>query len=601
MSTRSRLTWQSEAIQLIVNEWRENRLNKILLAACTGSGKTFTAVSAADIPLRDGDISVIVVMAPTVNIKLAWKEQFEAFNIRVCDEARNEWLRRRRDDGGCMIENYGAIIVTYAQLAKEPELFEEMAKRHPMLLIGDEIHHADDKEIQGGSVERVADAAKFTLALSGTPFNTRGGSLAMCESEDDVDDEGNQIRRSKPTFSFSYQHALAIDPVVGRPVCRKVEFVTVIGKGEVEYRSLANNETFKRVIDLAKQNKGDSLYHLLDPDGDFMEECAKTALMALTTFRKEGDRRAAMLVCAMDRQHGAKIAQLLQHLCDSNPDWERFRIQEIYNDTEAAHQRIQQLKDDRTDIVVSVRMISEGIDVHRFRVGWHATNYLTPMFFRQFVGRFVRWDEALGLSQYAVVIVPAHVELMNSAREIERMVVAAEIEAMDEDGDDGVAKLPKNEFVSASSMATGMEMIAHGKQYTEVDVAKGEILKQRISPDIAHEISPALAAELARIFLTDEVVPTGIKETPFKVKKPEPDYRDKNKLLVRGIVRYMKDSGAYYETDDVLYSRINGQANAAAGVRYVDDMTPPEVWEKRHVWLKQYYQMLLGQYEDVGT
>ena len=72
----------------------------------------------------------------------------------------------------------------------------------------------------------------------------------------------------------NYQHALAIDPVVGRPVCRKVEFATVIGKGEVEYRSLANNETFRRVTDLAKQNKTDRLFHLLDlVDGEFMVSC----------------------------------------------------------------------------------------------------------------------------------------------------------------------------------------------------------------------------------------------------------------------------------------------------------------------------------------
>jgi superfamily II DNA or RNA helicase len=595
MSTRSNLTWQNEAIQLVVNEWREGHLKKLLVAACTGSGKTFAGVSAADIALRDADIAVIVVLTPTVNIKLGWKEQFETFNIKVCDEAKNRWLRRRRDDGDNMIENYGAIIITYAQLAEEPELFEEMARRHPMLLMGDEIHHADDNADYGEAVERVADAAKMTLAFSGTPFNTRGGSLALCESEEDIDDEGNQIRCSTPTFSFSYQHALAIDPVVGRPVCRKVEFVTVIGKGEVEYRSLANNETFKRVTDLAKQNKTDRLFHLLDVDGEFMVESARTALKALADLRKEGDRRAAMLVCAMDRKHGARVAGLLQRLCDSNPDWERFRIQEIYNDTVAAHQRIEQLKIDRTDIVVSVRMISEGIDVHRFRVGWYATNTLTPMFFKQFVGRFVRWDEQLGMSQYAVAIIPAHVELMKFAREIERMVVAAEIDEMGDGDGEGGERMPKNEFVSAVSMATGMQMIAHGKQYTEIDVAKGEILKQRIDPDIAHEVSPALAAELARLFLTDDVVPTGIKETPFKVKKPDEDYREKNRKLVGRIVRHMRDETG--EKDDILFSRVNGQANDAVGVKYVDDMTPPEIWERRHVWLKQHYQMLLGQYD----
>jgi hypothetical protein len=217
------------------------------------------------------------------------------------------------------------------------------------------------------------------------------------------------------------------------------------------------------------------------------------------------------------------------------------------------------------------------------------------MFFKQFVGRFVRWDDHLGISQYAVVVIPAHVELMKFAREIERMVIAAEIDEMGEGEGEGGQRLPKNEFVSATSMATGMQMIAHGKQYTEIDVAKGEILKQRIDPDIAHEVSPALAAELARLFLTDDVVPTGIKETPFKVKKAEEDFRGKNKMLVVKIVRHMQNETG--EPDDILYSRINGQANSAVGVKYVDDMTPPEVWERRHVWLKQHYQMLLGQYD----
>ena len=88
------------------------------------------------------------------------------------------------------------------------------------------------------------------------------------------------------------------------------------------------------------------------------------------------------------------------------------------------------------------------------------------------------------------------------------------------------------------------------------------------------------------MFLTDEVVPTGIKETPFKVKKPEADFRDRNKMLVGKIVRHMRDNTG--EPDDILYSRINGcpRPTFAVGVKYVDDMTPPEVWERRYVWLK---------------
>src|SRR5690606_2121940 len=40
---------------------------------------------------------------------------------------------------------------------------------------------------------------------------------------------------------------------------------------------------------------------------------------------------------------------------------------------------------------VAVRMVSEGVDIPRLRVGVYATTTTTELFFRQAVGRFVRW------------------------------------------------------------------------------------------------------------------------------------------------------------------------------------------------------------------
>jgi hypothetical protein len=41
--------------------------------------------------------------------------------------------------------------------------------------------------------------------------------------------------------------------------------------------------------------------------------------------------------------------------------------------------------------LVAVRMVSEGVDIPRLRVGVYATVTTTDLFFRQAVGRFVRW------------------------------------------------------------------------------------------------------------------------------------------------------------------------------------------------------------------
>src|SRR5881296_3505463 len=41
--------------------------------------------------------------------------------------------------------------------------------------------------------------------------------------------------------------------------------------------------------------------------------------------------------------------------------------------------------------LVAVRMVSEGVDIPRLRVGVFATTTTTELFFRQAVGRLVRW------------------------------------------------------------------------------------------------------------------------------------------------------------------------------------------------------------------
>src|SRR5205085_2403429 len=45
--------------------------------------------------------------------------------------------------------------------------------------------------------------------------------------------------------------------------------------------------------------------------------------------------------------------------------------------------------------LVAVRMVSEGVDIPRLRVGVYATTTSTELFFRQAVGRLVRWTRGV--------------------------------------------------------------------------------------------------------------------------------------------------------------------------------------------------------------
>src|SRR2546428_8525719 len=55
--------------------------------------------------------------------------------------------------------------------------------------------------------------------------------------------------------------------------------------------------------------------------------------------------------------------------------------------------------------LVAVRMVSEGVDIPRLRVGVYATATTTDLFFRQAVGRFVRWQPGVR-NQRAWLYVP---------------------------------------------------------------------------------------------------------------------------------------------------------------------------------------------------
>jgi superfamily II DNA or RNA helicase len=68
--------------------------------------------------------------------------------------------------------------------------------------------------------------------------------------------------------------------------------------------------------------------------------------------------------------------------------------------------------------MVSVLMVSEGVDIPRLRVGVYATAARTELFFRQVVGRFIRTTPR-PRRQMSYLLMPADPRLKALAREIE--------------------------------------------------------------------------------------------------------------------------------------------------------------------------------------
>lgn len=563
--------WQKKAMDAVFDEWEKDK-SKPLVAACPGSGKTIFSVEATRHAINNFGIDFVVVVTPTVNIKKQWHDDFKKAGIKMHLDATNRMLKDRLALNSDPREKKIGLCITYQQAASDKDLFYQLVSMFKTLVIADEIHHADDDKSFGEAIEGMAEVANLRLALSGTPFNSSGGVLAMCPCEIDINEEGKRVRKTLPVYKYSYADALSAP----EGVCRPVEFIKICGESTVEYRNLLTQNVWDKVVKLSKKN--DSLRPFIMADSAFFEKMAVEALKALEDMKRT-DPKSAMLVVAKDVSHGHLVCQKLTELCDKNPKWSGYQFAQIYHDTIGANKRIEQFNYDNTDIIVSVRMISEGVDVKRLKVGLYATDFTTRMFFVQFVGRFVRWESHLGVEQHARIIIPAHISICEYAKEIEEMIDQSIIP--DETPPPPPPPPPGSEIIGVETIVNGEGILFRGQQSDETALAemffqKHESLRGVIT--MFHAIQAAKDANMDAGYSSEQ-----------GSNPSEKDWGNLNEKVVGQIVRQLKKNG---NDGEALYAQVNKVANRKVGIVKKDKMTSDEDLQKRHAFLSSWLRAI---------
>ena len=114
---------------------------------------------------------------------------------------------------------------------------------------------------------------------------------------------------------------------------------------------------------------------------------------------------------AIDKEHADKLADRLARITGERPDI-------VHSDAADASARIARFSAGTAPWLVSVLMVSEGVDVPRLRVGVYATTARTELFFRQVIGRFIR-RTPVPKNQMSHVFLPSDPRLKRLATEIE--------------------------------------------------------------------------------------------------------------------------------------------------------------------------------------
>lgn len=159
--------YQIEAI----DEWFSNDCRGIFEMA-TGTGKTYTALSALKKLLEREQQLIVIISVPFLHLSEQWKESINNLQIEIpilyASSAQPKWKDKLADKilDNCLGKNDQFIVLTthdsfYSD--KFTQLIEEVTC--PLLLIGDEVHGM-------GSVNRISgliDNYDYRLGLSATP------------------------------------------------------------------------------------------------------------------------------------------------------------------------------------------------------------------------------------------------------------------------------------------------------------------------------------------------------------------------------------------------------------------------------------------------
>lgn len=401
--------WQRTALE----QYQQQMPKDFLVTATPGAGKTTFALTVAVWLVKRRLIQRVIVVCPTDHLRTQWAHAAASLGLQLDPDLSNA-------DGPVRPDTHG-YVTTYAQVASKPVIHAGRARVKQTLVILDEIHHAGDGLTWGDAISVAFDDASRRLCLTGTPFRTRPDERIPFVEYDVTAHADGDLVTSLADYSYTYRDALA-DKVV-----RPVVFAAYSGvsrwrnsAGEVIAASLSEAGT--RSVEAAAWQTA------LDPQGGWVPHVIAAMDERISQLRAAGMPDAAGLILASDQDDARAYADQVKAITGQ-------KAAVIVSDDPKASKKIDAFRDSDQRIAVCVRMISEGVDIPRAACLAWMTNYRTPLFFAQAVGRVVR---ARRPGEVATVFLPAVRPLLTLAAEMEterNTVVMPPARADDEDRD----------------------------------------------------------------------------------------------------------------------------------------------------------------------
>ena len=524
MSISQLRAWQKDALEKFLSTDRD-----FLVEATPGAGKTRMALAAAHELISSGHIRRIIVVVPSVNLQSQWSRAAAESGLDVTGTMKNA-------DGSIAAAKHGAVV-TYPQVASQPDLWRHITAQAATLVVLDEIHHAGDEENStwGAALRTAFAVAPRRLMLSGTPFRTDGAPIPFVR----YDDQGYAISDEGLTYGEAVRDG----------VVRPVRYEILDGRADwIDF----GTQVSVNLSEAKQKDIPDALKVLYDPRQEWIPSVFRRANDELTRAREEMPD-AGGLVLAPSQWHAEQYGRIMTAISG-----EQTTV--IHSTVEDAGAQLRAFSAGSDRWIVAVKMVSEGVDIPRLAVGVYASRDMTEMWFRQVTGRFVR---VRGDEDYmtATIFIPHVKVLMDLAERIEQEAQVALREAEQEasdraDREERTLELSFIEPLAASeSVLTGA--IVAGEAISDAELERAKEYIERIGGSM-RAVHPVDAVKLLR--LANPTAPTA--QTVVRIPPSDVTGDQLRQSLRRQLSALV---GRYAYATEQPHSHIHAQLNRMYG------------------------------------
>ncbi len=422
---------QSEALALaenIINGVVALSFCKTFVAGVTpGGGKTLMASLFAHALLAAGVVDYVVVVVPRVTLRTQMARGFtdETRGLRrhLGVEASGKVDHAHRDlFGSC------GYVTTYQAISENPKRHMRRLKGKNVLLILDEPHHLADEE---GAAWRMAiaplvEAAKCVLLMSGTLRRHDGKRIPFVPYDENA--------RAVVDIRYTYGDALRERAVLDTKFLRLDARVTYERLGRTHERDLSATGSEDQERDALRTVLTDDIYR---------NEVCLQALQEWQDYRAEVYHRAQAIVVTHSQVAAKDLVAAIRAKID-------LPVALAISDEANAHKAVRSFQRGEAQILVTVGMAYEGLDVPSATHLICLTNTRSEPWLEQCIARVTRFNPACPLpweQQIAHVYVPDDPAMRAF---IDRMLLA-KAETYDLTGDEQAESTARKPPVRASS------------------------------------------------------------------------------------------------------------------------------------------------------